>query len=64
MLRESLSRLPSREAEAFCMRYLSEMSYRQIADQLGINTNAAGVMIHRAKTKLKESFELSVKDNE
>lgn len=64
MLRDSLSKLPLREAEAFCMRYLNDMSYRQIADELGITTNATGVLIHRAKAKLRESFDLSVKENE
>ena len=63
-LRESLSKLAPREAEAFCLRYLNDMSYRQIADELRVTTNAAGVLLHRARTKLRESFELSVKENE
>ncbi len=60
-LRESLSKLAPREAEAFCLRYLNDMSYRQIADELGVTTNAAGVLLHRARAKLRESFELPVK---
>ena len=60
-LRESLSKLAPREAEAFCLRYLNGMSYRQIADELGVTTNAAGVLLHRARAKLRESFELPVK---
>lgn len=63
-LRESLSKLAPREAEAFCLRYLNDMSYRQIGDELGITTNAAGVLLHRARAKLRESFELSAKENE
>ena len=63
-LRELLSKLPAREAQAFCLRYLNDMSYRQIADELGIKTNAAGVLLHRARAKLKESFELSIKEQE
>ncbi|MHC4119061.1 MAG: RNA polymerase sigma factor [Planctomycetota bacterium] len=55
-LRESLSELPPREAQAFCLRYFNDMSYRQIADELGINANAAGVLLHRARAKLRESF--------
>jgi DNA-directed RNA polymerase specialized sigma24 family protein len=35
------------------------MSYREIADELGITTNAAGVLLHRAKARLREAFELS-----
>ena len=60
-LRELLSELPAREAQAFCLRYLNDMSYRQIADELGVKTNAAGVLLHRARAKLRESLELSVK---
>jgi RNA polymerase sigma-70 factor (ECF subfamily) len=63
-LRDSLSKLPPREAQAFCMRHLNDMSYKQIADELGVTTNAAGVLIHRAKAKLRELFELSGKENE
>ncbi|KPK44622.1 MAG: hypothetical protein AMJ65_02520 [Phycisphaerae bacterium SG8_4] len=40
-LRELLSKLPAREAPALCLRYLNDMSYRQIADELGIKTNTA-----------------------
>ncbi|MHC4171169.1 MAG: RNA polymerase sigma factor [Planctomycetota bacterium] len=63
-LRESLSKLVPREAEAFCLRYLNDMSYRQIAEELGVTTNATGVLLHRAKARLRESFKLSVKQNE
>ena len=58
-LRESLTKLPLAEAEVFCMRYLNDMSYRQIAKELSIKTNAVGVMLHRAKEKLREFFNVS-----
>ena len=58
-IRQLLCQLPQLEAQAFCLRYLDDMSYRQIACELGISTNAAGVLLHRAKTKLRELFELS-----
>jgi RNA polymerase sigma-70 factor (ECF subfamily) len=61
-LRESLTQLPPQEAQAFCMRYLNDMSYRQIAKALGIKINAAGVLLHRARAKLRQSFELSPKE--
>lgn len=60
-LRESLTQLPPQEAQVFCLRYLNDMSYRQIAKALGIKTNAAGVLLHRARAKLRKSFELSPK---
>jgi RNA polymerase sigma factor (sigma-70 family) len=43
------------------MRYLNDMSYRQIAKELGIKTNAAGVLLHRARTKLRKSLQVSTK---
>jgi RNA polymerase sigma-70 factor (ECF subfamily) len=61
-LRESLTQLPPQEAKVFCMRYLNDMSYRQIAKALGIKINAAGVLLHRARAKLRQSFELSPKE--
>jgi RNA polymerase sigma-70 factor (ECF subfamily) len=61
-LRKSLCKLPTQEAQVFCLRYLNDMSYRQIGNELGIKANAAGVLLHRARTKLRESFELSVKE--
>ena len=63
-LRDSLSKLSSREAQTFCLRYMNDLNYREIADELGITTNAAGVLLHRARAKLRESFELSTKENE
>jgi RNA polymerase sigma-70 factor (ECF subfamily) len=61
-LRELLTELPPAEAQVFCMRYLNDMSYRQIAKELGIKTNAAGVLLHRARAKLRKSFEVSTKE--
>ncbi len=53
-LRQAIGELPPQEANAFCLRYFSEMSYRQIAKELGIKTSAAGVLLHRAKARLRE----------
>jgi len=61
-LRKSLTELPLQEAQVFCMRYLNDMSYRQIAKELGIKTNAAGVLLHRARAKLRKSFEVSTQE--
>ena len=58
-VRRLLDQLPAQEAQAFCLRYLNDMSYQQIAGALGISTNAAGVLLHRAKARLRELFELS-----
>jgi RNA polymerase sigma-70 factor (ECF subfamily) len=61
-LRQLLTELPPQEAQVFCMRYLNDMSYRQIAKALDITINAAGVLLHRARAKLRDSFELTAKE--
>jgi RNA polymerase sigma-70 factor (ECF subfamily) len=53
-LRRAIGELPPQEAKAFCLRYFSEMSYRQIAKELDIQTGAAGVLLHRAKARLRQ----------
>ena len=53
-LRAALSELPDRQAEVFCMRFLSELSYRDIARLLGLSTSAVGVLLHRARSRLRE----------
>jgi len=53
-LRIAITRLPDSEAKAFCLRHFSDMSYRDIAGELNIKTSAAGVLLHRAKAKLRE----------
>jgi RNA polymerase sigma-70 factor (ECF subfamily) len=55
-LREAIGGLPPQEAKVFCLRYLSEMSYRQIAGQLGIGINMVGVSLYRAKARLREAL--------
>jgi len=55
-LREAIGQLPAQEAKVFCLRYLSEMSYRQIARHLGIGTNVVGVSLYRAKARLREAL--------
>jgi RNA polymerase sigma-70 factor (ECF subfamily) len=55
-LRDALARLPPQEANVFCLRYLNEMSYRQIARELKIGTNAVGVALYRAKARLRETL--------
>jgi len=57
-LRKALTQLPPQEAQVFCLRYLNNMSYRQIAKEIGIKANAAGVLLHRAREKLRKFFEV------
>lgn len=55
-LLQALTELPQQQANAFCMRYLSDMSQKQIAERLGVTANAVGVLVHRAKESLQEIF--------
>ncbi len=53
-LRRALSHLPGPQAEAFCLRHLSEMSYEQVASQMGQSIDAVGVLLHRGRARLRE----------
>jgi RNA polymerase sigma-70 factor (ECF subfamily) len=63
MLKTALVHLQPQEAQVFCMRYLNDMSYRQIANELGIKKSATGVILHRARLKLRQFFEVSSKEH-
>lgn len=55
-LREQLGRLPPQEARVFCLRYLNEMSYRQIARELNVAIGVVGVSLYRAKARLRAAL--------
>lgn len=52
-VRRELARLPAKQAEVFWLRCVEQMSYAEIAQQLGLDTNAVGVLVHRARTRLR-----------
>ena len=52
-LREALATLPPRQAEAFCLHCLDDLSYRAIAAELGISVDAVGLLLHRARARLR-----------
>ena len=56
-LRRALGRLPQHQSEVYCLRYLSDLSYEEIAAQLGISTDSVGVTLHRARARLQELLE-------
>ena len=47
-LRSALAKIPSQQAELFCLHCLEQWSYQEIADELGISTSRVGVLIYRA----------------
>ena len=53
-LLQALVELPRQQAEAFCLRYLAELEYREIAETLEINPNSVGAPLHRARESLRQ----------
>ena len=53
-LRAALAQLPEEQAEVFCLGCLDELSYREIGQRLNLTTNAVGVLLHRARQRLRE----------
>lgn len=53
-LREALSQLPEKQAEAFSLHALCGWSHREIGQRTEMTENAVGVTIHRARQRLRE----------
>jgi RNA polymerase sigma-70 factor (ECF subfamily) len=53
-LRLALTRLPAHQAEAFCLRWIEGMTYQEIAERLGIEPNHVGVLLSRARKRLRQ----------
>jgi len=53
-LRANLAQLPPAQAGAFCLRYFDELSNEDIGEVLGTNANAVGVLLHRARERLRD----------
>jgi RNA polymerase sigma factor (sigma-70 family) len=54
MFRELVVLLPDRQAQVFCLRYVSEMSYREIAREMALKTSDVGVLLYRIHARLRE----------
>lgn len=52
-LKQALDRLPLREKQMFEMSYSYDLSYAVIGERFGVSEQMVGVIITRAKTKLK-----------
>jgi RNA polymerase sigma factor (sigma-70 family) len=55
-LRHELTRLPQRQAEAFWLSCVEDMSYEEIARQLGVDLSTIGVWIHRTRLRLRKTL--------
>lgn len=51
-VRAEVARLPEQQGEAFWLRCVEQMSSADVAEQLGTNVNAVGVLVHRARARL------------
>jgi RNA polymerase sigma factor (sigma-70 family) len=52
-LKRELSRLPEQQAEAFWLLTVEQMSYEEISEQLEVEVNHVGVLVHRARQRLR-----------
>ncbi len=53
-LRAALPHLSQDQAAVFCLSCLENLSYQEIGERLGVTTNAVGVLLHRARHRLRE----------
>ncbi len=53
LVRLELTNLPQRQAEAFWLNCVEQMTYEEVGGQLGIDTSTVGVLIHRARLRLR-----------
>jgi RNA polymerase sigma-70 factor (ECF subfamily) len=58
-LRTALGRLPSKQAEAFCLHCLEGWSYQEVARQLAVSVGSVGVLLHRARKRLRQLLGVS-----
>ena len=63
-LRGAIAQLPARQAAVFSLRYFDDRSYEQIAEILGIETNAVAAALHKARAKLQSLLEEKVEGAE
>jgi RNA polymerase sigma-70 factor (ECF subfamily) len=53
-LRVALAALPGKQAEAFCLHCLDGYSYREVGEELNLSVDAVGVLLHRARARLRD----------
>ena len=53
-LRQAIALIPTKQAEAFCLHALDGWSYREIAQHMDATTDSVGVLVHRARMRLRQ----------
>jgi len=61
-LREALACLPAKQAEAFCLFHLDGWDYHEIARHLSSTISNVGVLLHRARHRLRDLLAPKVAD--
>jgi len=56
-VRIALGKLGARERELIALKYHAELSNAEIAEVIGVSVTNAGTLVHRAMTKLRETFD-------
>jgi RNA polymerase sigma-70 factor (ECF subfamily) len=54
MVRQSLGKLPPRDAEIMLLKYSEDWSYQQLAEHLGLSVSAVEARLHRARQKMRQ----------
>lgn len=55
-LRNALAVLPEHQAEAFWLSFMGQQTYDEIAEHMSLTVEHVGVLLHRARAKLRESL--------
>lgn len=53
LVRDAIDRLPRRDADVLMFKYVEQLSYRQIADRVGLTERAVESRLHRARERLR-----------
>ena len=53
-LRAELAELPQRQAEVFCLVALEGLTYRQVAERMGLSATGVGMLLNRARKRLRK----------
>ena len=55
-VRGEMVNMPDRQAEAFWLVCVEERTYEEVAQQMGVQRNAVGVLVHRARQHLRSKL--------
>jgi RNA polymerase sigma factor (sigma-70 family) len=64
-LRAAVAKLPPRDAEAFCLRYLENLSHEEIVQALEVPYASVTSALYRARKRLEAEFaDLRIEDRQ